>query len=162
MFEEATTETIDAESLGSISQPSLSESTESQVSGSNSSTQTTEDVAEWPPETVCTAVITLLDVVVSRAYNAPLTYVETASLNQAFLPLAKKYLAGSVPVEYVALGALAMIVIPRHLAKSSNESTESTHDSSSVGSEGRREVSPFASASMGTASEVESMLSRSA
>lgn len=128
-------------------------------SGDGSTTTTPTDLTEWPPETVATAVIEVLDIVVTRAYRAPLSYVEKATLDKAFVPLAKKYMAGSVPVEYVALGALAMVVLPRHLARPKHMG--SLDDSSGAGSEGGGQESAFADTGVGPTSEMDGILSRS-
>lgn len=110
---------------------------QSAASGPNSG-QTTNDDAAWPPEMVAMAAVRLLDVYCTRAYASPLTTIETTGLVEAITPVVRKYLGGPVSVEMAALGAVAMVVLPRHFTAARGHDE---NDSSGTGTEREREES---------------------
>lgn len=102
----------------------------------------TTDGGEWTPELLADFGATLLDGFVTRAYRAPLTDVERIACSKSFTPLCRKWFAGTVAPEWVALGTVAMVVLPRHLMGPAAPAEENTsRDSDSARAQGNGQES---------------------
>lgn len=113
----------------------------------------------WPPEALAQAAIGLVDLVCTKAYNSPLNDFEKAALTGSFVPLAQKYCNTSdIAPEWVALGTLAIVFVPRHFARRELTEGESHNDSSSARQEGERQKPVSASDYMGETSEASKVL----
>lgn len=121
---------------------------------------TTNDPNDLGPDELAALAVMMVNGVCAHVYRAPLDTAEQESLVKAFAPVVRKYGGGSVPCELVALGALALVMMPRELDRLSKtaEGEKVTDDRSGTRTEGERQEPHPENARSAAASELERIL----
>lgn len=70
---------------------------------------------QWTPEAAAELAIGLINIVCSKAWAMPLDDSERAMLNKGMMPAARKYCSVQISPEWMAIGVVAAVTVPRML-----------------------------------------------